>query len=85
MAPRKTPAGAAHVPSNHGVVPRCFGRGGIMFAVLLAFPTLLFVTLSRSPSLAADSDAVVAGPADHGRMLAHAGGAARSASGAAAS
>jgi len=47
-----------------------------MFAVLLAFPTLLFVTLSRSPSLAADSDAVVAGPADHGRMLAHAGGAA---------
>jgi len=36
-------------------MPRCFGRGGIIFVIVLAFPTLLFVALSRGPSLAADS------------------------------
>ena len=46
-----------------------------MFAVLLAFPTLLFVTLSRSPSLAEDTDSVIPDPGGKSRMLAHAVGA----------
>ena len=40
-----------------------------MFAVLLAFPTLLFVTLSRSPSLGTDGDSAITDPT--GPLLAH--------------
>lgn len=53
-----------------GRAPKCFGRLGVMAAILLAFPSLIFLTLSRNPAYP-DNDKVVSEPNGNGPLQAH--------------